>query len=75
MTTAWRKTLNRNVKQMHPDYARLVYNSLRCDLSITGPVANWVREHLTGGYYSQAISIEVYKALYKRANSLIKVSA
>ena len=75
MTTAWRKTLNRNVKQMHPDYARRVYESLSKDNSITGPTARWVREHLTGGYYSQAISAEVYRALYKRANTALKVAA
>lgn len=66
-TPAWKRHLNRNVKQMHPDAARALYESLAADRSICGPSAQYVRERLTGGYYSQAISVEVYRALYKRA--------
>jgi len=70
-TPAWKRHLNRNVKQMHPDYAQRLYDSLSADRSICGPTAQFIREHLTGGYYCQAISIEVYRALYKRAQQTV----
>lgn len=67
MNADWRRALHRNVKQMTPDDAKRLYESLARERSTCGPAADEVRQRLTGGVYSQSLSADVYRALWARA--------